>query len=185
MVLYLSSCQWMKESRRLWMNWLMLAMFPFFSVSNDGSSTQISWNRLVFSKSNLNLFVPSSILSENNEKTYLCPQYNHLFVFSRKNGELNCTQNWSCKLGDFHLCVIWLPDYPLSWWTLSVSYVLWSRVWSYCTPICILRTVKLELAAFWLEVGTILMQDNTHICDMCVRREEEGKIGCQVRAPWL
>ena len=111
-------------TKAVWMNWLILAMFPFFSVSNDGSSTQISWSRLVFSESNLTLFVPSSILSENNEKIYLCPQYNHLFVFSRKNSELNCTQNWSCKLGYFFLCIIWLPNYPLSWWTLSVSFMI-------------------------------------------------------------
>lgn len=28
----------------------------------------------------------------------------------------------------------------------------------------------MELAAFWLEVGTTLMQDNTHICNVCQQR---------------
>lgn len=105
-----------------WMNWLILAMFPFFFVSNDAVLKHLGVARF---SANLTfiLSVPSSIFSQNREKNYLWPQYNQFFAFSRKNGELNFKLNWSYKLAYFYLCIIWLPDYPLSWWTLGVSYV--------------------------------------------------------------
>lgn len=52
------------------MNWLILAMFPFFFVSNDAVLKHLGVARF---SANLTfiLSVPSSIFSQNKEKNYL------------------------------------------------------------------------------------------------------------------
>lgn len=108
-----------------------ITMFPFFSVSNDGSSTQIFWNRLVFSKSNLNLFVPSSILLKI-MKTYLCPQYNHLLYSVERtvNWIVHKTEVVNRGFSSLRCLTAWLSFILMD---LKCELCLWSRVWSYCT----------------------------------------------------